>query len=161
MDLFLFAKRLSLSSAPTLLLLLSLLLLLLLPSDPCSAQSMSGDANMGSEQDTAAELEQMAIDNSNPGQMPEGHGYGRNIPNQGNIDRDNAAKDGGRGPLSRNLAGGVGGGGGGPGKRGGAKGAKAKGAKAKGKEEDERSFSEQTEQAIMQFGVLVRTEEND
>ncbi len=112
----------------------------------CLAQSMAGDPTMAQEQDGNAEMEQAALD-SNVGQMPEDQGWGkvRIDPLMNSIgDRDGRGK-GDRGTKAQSSKG------------GGGKGGKAGKGDKKDSKGEEKSFSEQTEQALLQFGVLVRT----
>lgn len=110
------------------------------------AQSMAGDPTMAQEQDGNAEMEQAALD-SNVGQMPEDQGWEkvRIDPLMNSIGDQDGRGKGDRGTKAQSSKG-----------RGGKGGKAGKGDKKDSKGE-EKSFSEQTEQALLQFGVLVRT----
>ncbi len=128
----------------------------------CLPQGMGEDPSLGQEQDAAADLERTAMD-MNIGDRPRDHGYG-----QGGQDQMNIPESGGGGGNSGgNGGGGKGADGGkeaGAGSKGGAvtqagEGTGKKAVKKKDKkgkdDKEEKSFSEQSKQAVLQFGVLV------
>ncbi len=126
---------------------------------------VGGDPTLTQEQEQGQDLEQAAMDIAITAQMPRGQGWGKNGGGLGNI-IDALVNGGGangegrlgdsiksrlpsQGQATARSGGERGGGGGARGRRRTTKDPQ------KDKKEEEKSFSEQTEQAILQFGVLV------